>query len=245
MHNCALCGRAFTTKVNLSYHLHCSKTPCTVVKRSDTVLRSGFASTGVNRTPHPIMTEGSNFRVSITRHSPSPSSLPQVWDKACALFDEPGRNVLRDGHHQQTTISLSEASVLLTLLHGTVMPIVGILAGLGVRHVPGTRIHLCHTLPNAPPGQTVLAHSDPHPNLFFQLFGRKQVVMGGFHKARSGGAGNTQTLSSKEYTVFRSVSSDRVLVPGNVVGFAKRQIHHLTTVDTPNLSLSITVSITK
>jgi len=245
MPNCGLCARPFTSKANLAYHLLHSEKRCTVVKRNDTVVLSGFNSIGMNRAPTPITAEGSNFRASLTRHKPSPSSLTAVWDKACAFFSEPGRIVLRNGHYQQTTISLSEASDLLNLLYDTKKTIDSILAELGVSYMSGSRIHLYHTLPNALDGQTLLAHSDPYPSIFVQVFGSKWVVMGGFHKLRTGGTGNTQTLSSKEYTVFRTAASKRVLVPGNVVGFAKRQIHHLTTVDTPNLSLSMSVSLTK
>ena len=64
----------------------------------------------------------------------------------------------------------------------------------------GSRIHLCHTLPDAPAGQTVLAHGGPCSGIFVQVFGRKRLVTGGFHKLRPRGAG-TQRHSPPKSTL--------------------------------------------
>lgn len=64
----------------------------------------------------------------------------------------------------------------------------------------GSRIHLCHTLPDAPAGQAVLAHGGPCSGIFVQVFGRKRLVMGGFHKLRPRGAG-TQRHSPPKSTL--------------------------------------------
>ena len=82
-------------------------------------------------------------------------------------------------------------------------------------------------------------HSDPYAGALLQVFGTKQLEIGGIHVVPEGSAGQT--------VPFNELPSDALvkrvtLPPNSIVGFGARQIHHLNcNHDEENLSISVII----
>jgi hypothetical protein len=82
-------------------------------------------------------------------------------------------------------------------------------------------------------------HSDPFAGALLQIFGTKQLEIGGIHVVPEGSAGQTVPISELPGdALFKKVA-----LPANaIVGFGARQIHHLSCdPEEENLSISIII----
>jgi len=241
---CARCFNSFSNIGNLNKHAmlgRCKATP----KRSDPILYALPAGLGPHRLPACIKQEGRNFRKYPVGRSRPPhrKSIQAAADMVSKLGQEEDReSFCIDGNYQKTSITLDEANALLSLMWGGDKPtsIAQVLEECRVTRIPRSVLHLYHTLPGAAPGQTAHEHSDPKATLIFQVVGDKKVEVGGTQKVHSSRS-ESQFLTDSETVAFHEGSSTRTLCPGNIVCFDKRRIHQLTTVSTPNASISITI----
>ena len=241
---CALCHRTFANRANLEYHL-AERGRCTVVVgRLDAVQRNGNPAIGNNKAPTPIVALGRNFRCHVVgRAYPSPSSAAKAWEWVCAIGA--GRTLDIGPSYQRSTVSVDECSALLSCLYGRDVSLPTVLRTWGVVQLRNSAIHLYHTTPNPEEiGQTGHPHCDPHEVVFVQLVGRKILKMGGVLRTETGQGGNSLNLTPQQEVAFLQSCNEKTLVPGNVVGFGKRQIHCLAALDPHNASMSITVTTT-
>ena len=242
MPDCTRCRKSFSNTGNLNKHAKRCKAPD---KRLDPIRQACPAGLGPHRNAVCMKTEGRNFRLYPVGRSRPPfaKSIDAVAEMVLKLGQEEGReSFCVDGDYQKTSITLDEADALLSRMWGGSSPTstAQVLKGCRVTQIPGSVIHLYHTLPGAAPAQTAHEHSDPKATLVLQLVGIKEVELGGRHKVNELQS-ESQFLTEEETEAFHERSSTRTLHPGNIVCFDKRRIHQLTTVSALNASISITI----
>ena len=77
--------------------------------------------------------------------------------------------------------------------------------------------------------------------MLLQLVGEKHLRLGGVHLPPPGSVGATVPLDGEDLKAFERSAAEKTLTLNSVAGFAKRQAHQLTTLGSPNVSLSISV----
>ena len=197
------------------------------------------------RGEHSIITPDHNFALHFSHQFGV--TYPPPWGAQGRLIEwvrtvaVTSPRIVRDDDYAKIPLSLSETNHILKLLHPKSCPLSELLKNWGVKERGSSRdlyvldtAGLEHTYPLG-------AHSDSGPVVLLQLVGEKQLRLGGVHPPPAGSVGATVPLDGEDLELFERSAAEKTLTPNSVVGFAKRQAHQLTALDSPNISLSISV----
>jgi hypothetical protein len=243
---CTACKRAFTRKSDMKHH---TLNYCKVLKGGRRGSKMIGCPIGSHTVGGPITNMGFNFK----KHCfGSRAPCPGIKRKMLEWLERttstlPRSRTEQDGAYSKSSLSLSQTNELLKLYHAQIPGLDELLETWGVKRIhPDQRlipdgVVIFHCDENAPVGQTTEPHSDSGPVVFIQLIGQKQLRIGGIHIPPAGSSGSSMLLTGDALEKFDAESKGQIIDPGNVAGFEKRQTHHLTTLSSPNLSMSIPV----
>lgn len=166
-----------------------------------------------------------------------------AYDFVCRIGTDRGDNITENGLYRRVRLSTEEVNEVIKMLHPSAT-IEGILSHFKAKmKVSFDTVHAYYSIPHGdgpePSEQKTLGwHSDAIAAALIQVYGNKDLEIGGIHLTPAGTAGESVPLDMLPANAY---VQKKTLEPNSIVGLGARQIHRLFPCSAKNLTLAIKI----